>query len=68
MILQYHKQTKVTSTTLPKRSHSKQTDHFTPIFCSKHPDNPDDLLSEIFENLCDDGVESGRFEKRHSGM
>ena len=66
--MQYHKQTKLTSTTLPKRSHSEQTDHFTPIFCSKHPDTPDDLLCEFFENLCDDGVGSGIFEKRHYGM
>ena len=59
MMMQYHKQTKVTSITLPKRFYSRQTDHFTPIFCSKHPDTLDDLLREFFENLCDDNVESG---------
>ena len=55
--MQYHKQTNVTSTTLPKRFHSRQTDQFTSIFSSKHPDTPDDLLSEFLENLCDDDVE-----------
>ena len=60
VIMLYHKQTKVTSATLPKRFHSGQTDRFTPIFSSKHPDTPDDLLSsECLENSCDDGVESG---------
>ena len=58
-MMQYHKETKVTSIALPNRSYSEPTDHFTSIFCSKFPDTPDEILGAFFENLCDDDVESG---------
>ena len=58
-MMQYHKEKKVTSITLPNRSYSGPADHFTSIFCSKLPDTPDEILGTFFENLCDDYVESG---------
>ena len=57
---QYHKLTKVTSMTLPKKSYSGPTDHITSIFRLKYPDTPDDLLGAFLENLYDDDdLESG---------